>query len=303
MLCAIFQSNAQSGFTCTLEDANGEVVSTQLIIGNEIQVFPSLCFYQVQLIITALDGMADQDVQIQVQAGGNGGYNAIHTLPAGQQSVAPFGNNVYLQLQCGTVANVQFTVVGNTSSNCLDQAFFPVEFTRFEAKTTANNQVKLIWETASEIDNQGFGIERSQDGYKWETLDFVKGAGNSLEEQYYEWIDDKPYLEQVNYYRLKQIDFDGDTEYSEIIVAKTVNKGKTTLFPNPATDFVTLDLGSEKEIDQIELYNVQGHLVRSIPVQSNTYRQNIITQDLMAGVYWVVIISKNNREQIRLVKQ
>lgn len=300
LLCTFFQSNAQSGVSCTLEDANGEVVMVELILGAEIPFSIDQCFYPIQLTITAIDGMANQDVIIQVQIGST--YNQPHILPMGQASASIFPNNSAQLLDCGAIEDVQFTVVGNPMSTCLDQAFFPVEFTKFEAISTDNNKVNLIWETASENDNKGFNVERSPDGYKWETLDFVKGAGTTLEPRNYQWVDKKPY-EEFNYYRLRQIDFDGDTEYSEIVVVKMNPKSEFALFPNPAGNFITLDLGEKPTIEEIELYDVRGRLVRTIPIQYRISRQNIIISDLMAGVYWVVIPSKHNTEQIKLIKQ
>lgn len=299
-LCATLQLQAQSGVTCTLEDAAGEVVVVELTVSNEFQINPIQCFYDVSLTITATDGMANQNVIIRVQIGST--YDQWHILPIGQASVSVFPPGAALQLDCGAIENVQFTVIGNPMSTCLDQAFFPVEFTRFEASNIDNGKIKLVWETASESDNEGFDIERSKDGYKWQTLDFLKGAGTTLEKQYYEWIDDKPYPE-INYYRLRQLDFDGDEEYSEIVVVKMTNKGEVTLFPNPAGDFVTLDIGNETEVEHIEIYDGQGRLVRHLPLQYSKSRQNLYLEDLAAGVYWVVISSKYDRQQIKLIKQ
>ncbi|MEM6700035.1 MAG: T9SS type A sorting domain-containing protein [Bacteroidota bacterium] len=299
LLCTIFQSNAQSGVTCTLEDDMDEVVVVNLAISNEVQLGSNDCLYDVTLTISALDGMADQAVGVIVDFGSS--FAFIITLPMGQASFTAI-NNITLPLDCGFITSIEFTVVGNPMSTCLDQAFFPVEFTRFEAENIESNKVKLIWETASESDNKGFDVERSRDGYKWETLDFVKGAGTTLELQKYEWTDDKPY-QQINYYRLRQIDFDGDEEYSEIVVVKMANKSEVALFPNPAGNFFTLDLGEKPTAEEVEIYNVQGRLVRTIPIQYGISRQNIAINGLTAGVYWVVIPSKYNRAQIKLIKQ
>ncbi|MEL6718096.1 MAG: hypothetical protein AAFP82_05215, partial [Bacteroidota bacterium] len=163
MLYFSSESSAQSGVNCTLEDANGEVVVVELTISNEVQINPTQCLYNVNLTISAVDGMADQDVQVRIQAGTL--LDIVAVLPMGQSS-ATIINNITLFLDCGFIANVQFTVLGNPMSTCLDQALFPVEFTKFEAKATESNEVKLIWETASETDNEGFDIERSRDGYK-----------------------------------------------------------------------------------------------------------------------------------------
>lgn len=79
------------------------------------------------------------------------------------------------------------------------------------------NDVNMIkWEVASEVNNDYFSIERSLDGNEWETIQVIDGAGNSTEQRKYAILDERFSLE-VNYYRLKQTDFDGAFEISQII--------------------------------------------------------------------------------------
>jgi hypothetical protein len=96
----------------------------------------------------------------------------------------------------------------------LESAEIPVELVSFNASVTGNN-VHLLWITASEINNMGFRVERFSDN-KWNELGFVNGSGTTTETMSYSYIDYNvtagKYL-----YRLKQIDFDGSYEYSNII--------------------------------------------------------------------------------------
>lgn len=92
----------------------------------------------------------------------------------------------------------------------------PVELLYFDGRLNKNKKVDLTWATASEINNDYFNIERSQDGKNWETIDRVEGAGNSNQKLNYQTKDSNPY-EGVSYYRLKQTDFDGSFEYSNIV--------------------------------------------------------------------------------------
>jgi len=115
----------------------------------------------------------------------------------------------------------------------------PVELQSFTAEDYGRD-VKLIWSTATETNNQGFEIERLQDSKieslnEWESVGFVPGFGTTTEVHHYSFVDES--LQPGNYqYRLKQIDFDGKFEYSNIIeVAVDVPK-KFSLeqnFPNP----------------------------------------------------------------------
>ena len=107
--------------------------------------------------------------------------------------------------------------------------FIPVELTSFEAKIFGN-QVTLNWTTATEINNKGFEVERrltqtlsssspSDKGKglnEWNLIGFVKGNGTTTKMQTYSFIDDN-IISGKYLYRLKQIDFDGEFEYSKII--------------------------------------------------------------------------------------
>lgn len=95
----------------------------------------------------------------------------------------------------------------------------PVSLTSFTAKTNKQGSVNLAWTTASEKDNSHFEVTRSANGVDFEKLQEVKGSGNSDVVRNYSYTDTKPAV-GVNYYRLKQVDFDGDFAFSGIATAK-----------------------------------------------------------------------------------
>ncbi len=109
----------------------------------------------------------------------------------------------------------------------------PVELISFSAKPDGN-QINLNWQTASEINNAGFEIERSIDGKNFNDLLFIEGKGNIDLQQDYSFEDKNLRKGQLYYYRLKQIDFDGQFQYSEIITAQLDGEnGNVLFFPNP----------------------------------------------------------------------
>lgn len=92
----------------------------------------------------------------------------------------------------------------------------PVELISFDATVVDRQKsVLLEWETASENNNDYFSIERSADGYNWESITSVNGMGNSSTTTSYDYKDRQP-MKGVSYYRLKQNDFNGDSEYFDI---------------------------------------------------------------------------------------
>ncbi|MCI5056491.1 MAG: hypothetical protein MRY83_10310, partial [Flavobacteriales bacterium] len=115
----------------------------------------------------------------------------------------------------------------------------PVELTDFVAYLE-EGIVKLEWETATEINNDYFVVERSKDGDAFEVIANVDGAGNSNTVRNYEAEDADPYI-GLSYYRLKQVDFNGKTTYTKLVpvnndpfVGNTNPDKSFSIFPNPS---------------------------------------------------------------------
>jgi len=125
---------------------------------------------------------------------------------------------------------------------------FPVELVNIRAEKSGSSVV-LSWLTASEINNQGFEINRSHDGRSWETIGYENGAGSTLAATQYRFLDENP-LGGTNYYRLKQIDYDGVFEYSPTVIITIATKFEEkaiNVFPNPTTGPVTLQIKNERQ--------------------------------------------------------
>ncbi len=147
----------------------------------------------------------------------------------------------YSWLDCGSVNHL--LVLGNAANinqgsiiTEFEQQVLPVELIAFSFDQAAR---ALTWETASEINNEGFSIEQSFDGEIWSEIGFQSGLGNTTKGAQYHFPLMKSNIS--GYYRLRQIDFDGQFEYSNIInVTHEVlhQEGWGKLFPNPAQDYL-----------------------------------------------------------------
>jgi len=113
-----------------------------------------------------------------------------------------------------TLTNAASAQLAFNCENC--GIALPIELISFEAKMNTNKQVDIFWATASELNNDFFTIERSSDGVNWEIVTTATGAGNSIYRIDYAAYDSRP-LSGISYYRLKQTDFDGAFEYSNIV--------------------------------------------------------------------------------------
>ncbi|WP_299456674.1 LamG-like jellyroll fold domain-containing protein [uncultured Microscilla sp.] len=116
----------------------------------------------------------------------------------------------------------------------------PVVLASFEAKRQTNAQVQLRWTTISEHDNAGFAIEKSHNGTDYQPIGFVEGAGNSAEKKHYQFIDNNALSSA--YYRLKQVDINGETTYSQVRFVQGNDLIRLVVYPNPFAQQITLSL-------------------------------------------------------------
>ena len=163
----------------------------------------------------------------------------------------------------------------------------PVEISRFTADEKGS-EVSLNWTTASEINNEGFEIERSTDGKTWTYLDFVAGKGTSQAENNYQYLDETP-ESGMNYYRLRQMDFDGRWEYSEVVSIKMegANTVSFTAFPNPSKGEVAIKIEHFNGEGQLSVFRNDGALILTQDVRD--VRSTIDLSTYPNGIYTVQI--------------
>lgn len=147
----------------------------------------------------------------------------------------------------------------------------------------APGQVILQWETASEINNDYFTIERSPDMQQWEVIGHVIGAGNSNQQLTYRLADHMP-LKGLSYYRLKQTDFDGQYEYFETLAVNYMVEENTLGFrvtKSPGQWVVSLPAA---EYWQVEVHALNGRILFSGKAK-NTFSFSAPGQPVVIRVY------------------
>jgi hypothetical protein len=166
----------------------------------------------------------------------------------------------------------------------------------FNANCNANNQVDIDWSTASENQSSHFLIERSENGMQWVALGVVSAAGNSNEVLRYHLVDEHP-INSINYYRLTQFDFDGQSELFEVVTS-LCQKASTSLqivsFPNPSNSefrivFEYADI--TKPTGEIRVLNMHGQTVHLQEHVFNTAINEVVISNrtLMPGMYSIHI--------------
>lgn len=173
----------------------------------------------------------------------------------------------------------------------------PVELLNFSA-FKEDELIFITWETAAEINNDYFIVEKSSDGINWKSIKTVSGAGNSFVPITYSIIDPNG-CDGNCYYRLKQIDFDGSqTTYKAVLLqGKTQNtKLEVNVYPNPTSDFVDISLLiQENESYTITLTNKLAEIVyqreRNLVKGLNYIR--ISLTDYCKGSYYLQVYSNS----------
>lgn len=172
-----------------------------------------------------------------------------------------------------------FTLGSTSENNPL-----PVVYGFFEGRVlTASNL--LSWQTTSEVNADYFTVQRSTDAEVWEDIGMIEANGNSSTIQNYAFSDQEV-DSNIYYYRLKQVDFDGQYEYSKIVVLnrKGISTQKTfkiSVFPNPLIAGESLTLENVSLGDLIQLYSLDGRLVMEKLAQED----RVIISNLNSGSY------------------
>lgn len=169
----------------------------------------------------------------------------------------------------------------------------PITLTTFFTEV-ANNSIQLQWQTATELNNDYFEIQHSDGGMQWNTLATVKGAGNSSKVLDYNFTDYNPVL-GINYYRLKQVDYNGDYTFSKIKSAVYTSNTTTLLFPNPVGEYLELN----SSVALIQIFNVSGKMV----LESNAENGKVDVSELSSGTYFIKIISGENYSSTIFIKK
>ena len=176
--------------------------------------------------------------------------------------------------------------LNNLQSGCIASAFtsLPMELLYFQVDCYVSN-VSLHWETGAELNNDFFLVQRSVDGLIFEDLAHISGSGNTNSSAHYQWTDMDPGNE-IRYYRIKQVDFDGQYSYSIIRVASCENLD-ISIGPNPTDRYVYIDHHLGKT--QLVIRNSIGQIVNVRAQTTNKDSIRIDMSTLPAGIYFITL--------------
>lgn len=239
-------------------------------------------------------GLGNGAVDTEEGSGGNGWVSPIN-VTAGQKYI--------LFLDNWTASSAPYTLSWQLSGGAsLACTVLPIELLSFTGNYKTDYNL-VEWITASEKDNDYFTLERSLDGFTWEELEIIDGAGNSTEMKFYNYADYSFAGNAINYYRLKQTDTHGAFEYSQIISIEASEQAKTYIkdvYPNPTNETINCELFTPKSAEVlVEVLDFTGNIVGKNLLQVQAGKNTLTTDmsTLKNGIYLLKVTSEKDNFQ------
>lgn len=175
----------------------------------------------------------------------------------------------------------------------------PVSLTAFSGTREGSKNI-LNWNTASEVNSKGFELQRSVNGKDFSAITFVDSKSSNGSGASYSYIDEKPFAGN-NYYRLRQLDKDGKSTLSNVVVLKSaqIKAEISRVFPNPVQDKLNIVLNSVGvEKVTISITDLAGKTIALKSLETSIGDNNISfnTSSLASGTYLIKVNSSNNNE-------
>ncbi len=198
----------------------------------------------------------------------------------------------------GTIQTETNIGVDNHITLTEPEAPLPVELSQFSVKEIDHKAV-LSWTTTSETNNDYFIIQKSNDSRNFQNIGRVNGNMNSDQIHEYQFVDDQPF-DGNNYYRLKQVDFNGASEFSQIAFLNFERKDfLLSIAPNPVVGN-SFDVQIKNGLDtQLVFYDLFGQVIWT---QANIESSiNISTKGLSNGIYFLSVYNNGERSSFKVV--
>ncbi len=219
------------------------------------------------------------------------GLRSVYLLPGGTYLVTNGAGLHEIDSTNGNLIRTIYSASNLQYISLVDYSTIPVELTSFFANVSGRN-IELSWSTATETNNQGFEIERNKDNESFEKISFVPGFGTTTEPKSYSYTD-QLVTNGTYYYRLKQIDFDGSINYSDVVEAEVALPGVFTLeqnYPNPFNPSTSIQFSLPVNAHvTIGIYNLVGEKVAEAVNSDFTAGFSKVTfnaRQLSSGVYF-----------------
>ena len=193
----------------------------------------------------------------------------------------------------------------STAQSFYDDTILPVELTSFTAQASSG-KVMLNWATSTEVNNHGFEIERriisANSQSDWSTIGFKEGAGTTTEKQEYTYVDNVNGITATSIqYRLKQLDFDGTFEYSNVVETNILPTKMEVFqnYPNPFNPSTVISFSTiKKEMVTVKVFNTLGQEVATLinsELEAGNHNVTFDASGLTSGIYVYSVQAGDNK--------
>lgn len=290
-----------------------------LLIAGDLIVNNNLTLNVDGALIISGDLITNNGAEITVSGGGSVDISGSASFGNGATLVVDGDLNVEGDLTMGN--NYSFSgngtaTVGNngcgaywdpgSGGTCTTNSILPVALLNFAVKNS-DDGVVISWETSTELNNDFFEIERSENGTDFMVIGKVDGSGTTKNISKYDFLDADP-LAGLLYYRLVQTDFDGTSEtfrpVSVTAAADQQNDASIFIFPNPLIgNSLHLTMQNPEE-GRVEIFNQNGSRVFATRLDGFDRKEEMVLPDgLDAGIYFVHLRTASVQKSFKLVKK
>ena len=298
--CSCHTSSSSSSVTLTISGP------TTLAVG-QVGAYTVVMTYTSNITASGIDiacssgTLSTTDSKMKVSGSElthNGGANSSGTtsITYSFNYTAPAAAGTCTLYAIGTAVHSKWN---NASNFSVTVSPLPVELVSFDAHMNGNS-VQLNWITATEVNNNGFEVERSINSGVWEKAGFIKGAGNSNSSKYYSFNDYNISKAGKYSYRLKQLDVDGSFKYSNTVQVNNSAPMSFSLmqnYPNPFNPSTTISYAlPEAGNATLKVYNILGKEVATLVSEykpAGNYSLQFNGSNLESGVYLYKLESGN----------
>jgi hypothetical protein len=180
----------------------------------------------------------------------------------------------------------------------------PVTWVGFNAEVGNKNQVLLSWEVTDQVDNKGFYVQYSKDQKKWDDVTFIESKSSGGSNEKYSYIFTGA-LASENYFRLKQVDLDGKSSYSQIKILKpskqiSAVESNIVIYPNPVRDIMNIT-NLESSNYTARIVDMSGRVIKSFVMKNGQNQVDVAS--LKSGIYFILMNDTNgNINSAKMVK-
>ncbi|NNF35705.1 MAG: T9SS type A sorting domain-containing protein [Saprospiraceae bacterium] len=245
---------------------------------------------------SALDGV--------INAKGLGGTSPYTYSWENEQGTIISTSDVVTGLGVGTYNVTVTDALGCTaicSQTVTSGSTVPVILSDFKAELKEGH-VLLTWNTLTEVNNAGFYVEKNLDGQdRFNALEFIKGQNSSRTMKKYKYVDELSSDESLIYYRLRQVDYDGNAFYSDVrTITRSKDPSSVSIYPNPTTGILTISIPEGDKNSKIRVYNTVGQLVDHYAVTDGITSTQVDLSTMERGIY-LIHLSNNYTSYLKKV--